>query len=206
MTIDAATQTMPYHAPLGAGPAGIDTPALLLDHAKLIRNIARMAAFAAGGPARLRPHSKTHKCVEIARLQLDAGATGITCAKLGEAEALADGGIADILIANQIVGPIKIARLIALARRCAVTVAVDDAGNVAQLSAAARCRSATVTPQPFRAVRMVISSAPSEPSRRTTSLKTSRRSSPLAASRPSTRPMTSPCLTATPSISESRTA
>jgi D-serine deaminase-like pyridoxal phosphate-dependent protein len=144
MTIDAATKTMPYCAPLGAGPTEIDTPALLLDHAKLIRNIARMAAFAAGGPAHLRPHSKTHKCVEIARLQLDAGAVGITCAKVGEAEALADGGIADILIANQVVGPIKIARLIALARRCAVTVAVDDAGNVAQLSAAAARAGVTI--------------------------------------------------------------
>ena len=144
MTIDAATKTMPYRAPLGAGPGEIDTPALLLDHAKLIRNIARMATFAAGGPAHLRPHSKTHKCVEIARLQLDAGAVGITCAKVGEAEALADGGIADILIANQIVGPIKIARLTALARRCAVTVAVDDAGNVAQLSAAAARTGVTI--------------------------------------------------------------
>ncbi len=137
MTTETAPTTLPYRAPMGAGPAEIDTPALLLDHDKLSRNIARMAAFVAGGPAKLRPHSKSHKCVEIARLQLAAGATGITCAKVGEAEALADGGITDILIANQIVGPIKIARLIALARRCTVTVAVDDAGNVAQLSQAA---------------------------------------------------------------------
>ena len=143
MTIDATT-TVPYRAPLGAGPGEIDTPALLLDHAKLIRNIARMAAFVAGGAAQLRPHSKTHKCVEIARLQLDAGAAGITCAKVGEAEALADGGIPDILIANQVVGPIKIARLVALARRCTITVAVDDAGNVAQLSAAATRAGVTI--------------------------------------------------------------
>jgi D-serine deaminase-like pyridoxal phosphate-dependent protein len=126
-----------YRAPLGAGPAAIDTPALLLDHDRLARNVERMAAFAAGGPAKLRPHAKTHKCVQIAALQLAAGAVGITCAKVGEAEALADGGITDILIANEIVGPIKIARLVALARRCALTVAVDDPGNVAQLSAAA---------------------------------------------------------------------
>ena len=72
------------------GPTQIDTPALLLDRDRLERNIAAMAAFAAGGPAKLRPHSKTHKCVEIARLQLAAGATGITCAKVGEAEALAE--------------------------------------------------------------------------------------------------------------------
>ena len=136
--------TAAYRPPPGAGPEAIDTPALLLDHGKLTRNIARMAAFAAGGPAKLRPHSKTHKCVEIARLQLEAGAVGITCAKVGEAEALADGGISDILIANEVVGPIKIARLVALARRCAVTVAVDDPGNVAELSAAAAAAGVTV--------------------------------------------------------------
>ena len=127
----------PYQAPLGGERDQIDTPALLLDRDKLERNIAAMAAFAAGGPAKLRPHSKTHKCVEIARLQLAAGAAGITCAKVGEAEALAEGGIPDILIANQVIGPIKIARLVELARRCTLTVAVDDAGNVAQLAAAA---------------------------------------------------------------------
>ena len=116
--------------------AEIDTPALLLDKPKLERNIKRMAEFAAGGPAKLRPHAKTHKCVEIAKLQLDAGAVGITCAKVGEAEALADGGIPDILIANEIIGPLKIARLVELARRCKVTVAVDDSGNVRRLSEA----------------------------------------------------------------------
>ena len=140
----AAAPTAAYRPPLGAGPDEIDTPALLLDADKLARNIARMAAFAAGGPAKLRPHSKTHKCVEIARLQLQAGAVGITCAKVGEAEALADGGIPDILIANEVVGPIKIARLVALARRCTVTVAVDDPGNVAQLAAAARAAGVTI--------------------------------------------------------------
>lgn len=124
--------------------AEVDTPALALDRAKLERNLRRMADFAAGGPAKLRPHAKTHKCVEIANLQLDAGAVGITCAKVGEAEALADGGIPDILIANQIVGPLKIARLMKLAGRCTVTVAVDDAGNVAQLSAAAVAAGVTL--------------------------------------------------------------
>jgi D-serine deaminase-like pyridoxal phosphate-dependent protein len=124
--------------------AQVDTPALVLDKAKLERNIRRMADFVAGGPAKLRPHAKTHKCVEIAKLQLDAGAVGITCAKVGEAEALADGGIADILIANQIVGPLKIARLVRLAERCAVSVAVDDAANVRDLSDAAAAAGATL--------------------------------------------------------------
>jgi D-serine deaminase-like pyridoxal phosphate-dependent protein len=136
-----------FAAGIEAAPAyaaEIDTPALVLDRPRLERNIRRMAAFVAGGPAKLRPHAKTHKCVEIARLQLDAGAVGITCAKVGEAEALADGGIADILIANQIVGPLKIARLTALAQRCAVTVAVDDADNVRQLSDAAAAAGVTL--------------------------------------------------------------
>ena len=124
--------------------AEIDTPALLLDKPKLERNIKRMAEFVEAGPAKLRPHAKTHKCVEIAKLQLDAGAVGITCAKVGEAEALADGGIPDILIANEIVGPLKIARLVKLARRCRVTVAVDDADNVRQLSEAAVAAGVTL--------------------------------------------------------------
>jgi D-serine deaminase-like pyridoxal phosphate-dependent protein len=127
----------PFHAE-------VDTPALVLDKAKLTRNIRRMADFAAGGPAKLRPHAKTHKCVEIARLQLEAGAVGITCAKLGEAEALADGGITDLLVANQIVGPLKLARLADLARRCTITVAVDDAGNVRRLSSAAVAAGVTL--------------------------------------------------------------
>ena len=139
-----AAPAEPYRPPLGAAPAEIDTPALLLDRDRLTRNIAAMAAFAAESRVRLRPHAKTHKCVEVARLQIEAGAAGITCAKVGEAEALADGGISDILIANQVIGPIKIARLVALARRCAVTVAVDDAGNVAELSAAASAAAVTV--------------------------------------------------------------
>jgi len=135
--------------PAAAGPAPafydeVDTPALILDKAKLTRNIRKMADFAAGGPAQLRPHAKTHKCVEIAQLQLDAGAVGITCAKVGEAEALAGGGIPDILIANEIVGPLKIARLVELAKRCTVTVAVDDAGNVRQLSEAAVAAGVTL--------------------------------------------------------------
>jgi 3-hydroxy-D-aspartate aldolase len=115
----------------------IDTPALLLDYRKLTANIEKMAAFAADARIRLRPHAKTHKCVEIALLQLAAGAAGITCATLSEAEALTDGGVSDILIANEIVGATKIDRLVELAGRCSVTVAVDDADNVRALSEAA---------------------------------------------------------------------
>jgi D-serine deaminase-like pyridoxal phosphate-dependent protein len=112
----------------------IDTPALLLDVDALQANIARMAAFFAPRHCKLRPHFKSHKCTAIARLQMEAGAVGITCAKLGEAEVLADAGISNILIANQIVGPLKIRRLIAVCHRAAPMVAVDSAANVKMLS------------------------------------------------------------------------
>ena len=127
----------PYLPRPGATLDEIDTPALLLDHVKLTANIRRMAEVFHGRPARLRPHSKTHKCVEIACAQIEHGAVGITCAKLGEAEVMAESGIDDILIANQVVGQIKIRRLMDLARRCRVAVAVDDHQNVRDLSEAA---------------------------------------------------------------------
>ncbi len=124
--------------------AEIDTPAPLIDVVQLDRNIAAMAAAFARGPVSLRPHAKTHKCSAIALRQIAAGAIGITCAKVGEAEALARPGIDDILIANEIVGPLKIARLVALARRTSITVAVDNAENVAALSAAATEAGVTI--------------------------------------------------------------
>ncbi len=115
--------------------ATIDTPALLLDLDALRQNIDTMASFFAARRCRLRPHFKSHKCTQIARLQIDAGAVGMTCAKLGEAEVLADAGIRDILIANEIVGPLKIGRLMALCARANPMVAVDSADNVRMLSA-----------------------------------------------------------------------
>src|ERR1700722_10255215 len=112
----------------------IDTPALLLDLDALQANIGRMAAFFANRRCKLRPHFKSHKCTAIARLQMEAGAVGITCAKLGEAEVVADARIRNILIANQVVGPLKIAQLIELCRRAEPMVAVDSAANVKMLS------------------------------------------------------------------------
>jgi D-serine deaminase-like pyridoxal phosphate-dependent protein len=129
---------VPVHVPAPAASLSeIDTPALLLRRPALERNIAKMADRFRDAPVRLRPHFKSNKCLHIARLQMAAGAVGITCAKLGEAEVLIDGGISDVLIANQIVGPLKVARLIELRRRADVMVAADDAGNVAQLAQAA---------------------------------------------------------------------
>jgi D-serine deaminase-like pyridoxal phosphate-dependent protein len=122
----------------------VDTPALVIDAAALERNIARMAAFFRQSRAVLRPHAKTHKSPVIAHRQLDAGAVGITCAKLGEAEVLAHAGVRDILVANQVVGEQKIARLVHLSRYAQVTVCVDDVVNAEQLSAAAQATGTSV--------------------------------------------------------------
>jgi D-serine deaminase-like pyridoxal phosphate-dependent protein len=114
----------------------IPTPALVVETEALERNLGLMSDFFARRHAKLRPHFKSHKCVTIARRQLERGnAVGITCAKLSEAEVLAAGGIPDILIANQIVGRDKLERVAELARRCRLAVAVDDESQVRQLLA-----------------------------------------------------------------------
>jgi D-serine deaminase-like pyridoxal phosphate-dependent protein len=128
----------------GTPLAELDTPALLVDLDALGQNIARMAAFFADKPASLRPHAKTHKCPPIARRQLAAGAIGITCAKVSEAEVMAAAGIRDILIANQVTGAVKIDRLTDLAGRCDLMVAVDNAANVQQLSQACVAKEVTL--------------------------------------------------------------
>ncbi len=104
----------------------LDTPSLLLYLDALERNIAEMQEVARASGVRLRPHTKTHKCPDIARMQLDAGATGITVAKLGEAEVMVDAGIDDVLIAYPIVGDRKLERLRALAERASVRVTTDS--------------------------------------------------------------------------------
>ncbi len=133
-----------YAGWLGRNFEELDTPALCLDLPAVERNIDRMANFLRGHRARLRPHSKTHKSPAIAEMQLAAGAIGITCAKLGEAEVMAAAGVRDILVANQIVGSTKIARLMLLARATDIMVAVDDADNVAEVDAAARASGLTL--------------------------------------------------------------
>lgn len=112
----------------------IDTPALIIDLDLLEKNIAKMARYFEGRPANVRPHIKTHKTPIIAHKQIEAGAEGITCAKVGEAEVMVAAGIRSILIANEIVGRQKIERLINLTRHSEMIVAVDDPGNVEELS------------------------------------------------------------------------
>lgn len=106
--------------------ADLDTPALLVDLDVVERNIAAMAAVAGAAGIRLRPHTKTHKSPEIARMQLDAGAEGITVAKLGEAEVMVDAGIEDVLVAYPIVGEAKLVRLRALLERARVRTTLDS--------------------------------------------------------------------------------
>ena len=123
----------------------IETPALILDLDVLEDNIHLMADFFEGRKAKLRPHFKTCKCPNIAHLQLAAGAKGITCAKVAEAEVLINAGIRDILVANQVVDPQKIYRLACMAKAGAkITVAVDRAENIDILSAVAGTVGATL--------------------------------------------------------------
>jgi D-serine deaminase-like pyridoxal phosphate-dependent protein len=129
---------------VGSPKADLDTPALCLDIAVAEANIRRMADHVKNTPVRLRPHSKTHKSPALAHRQLAAGAIGITCAKLGEAEVMAQAGIRSILIANEIVSPIKIARLVNLAAYTDVIVAVENPDNAAELSAAAQDKGLTL--------------------------------------------------------------
>jgi D-serine deaminase-like pyridoxal phosphate-dependent protein len=115
-----------------------DTPYLALDLDVLDRNLERTAAVARERGLALRPHAKTHKCVEIARLQVAAGAVGVCCAKLGEAEALVEGGIESVLITSPVVTAPAIARLFALAAHCReLRVVVDHPDNAAALGAGA---------------------------------------------------------------------
>ena len=116
----------------------LNTPVLVLDLDALDRNIARMAELARAKGVRLRPHAKTHKSVDIARRQVAAGAVGLCCAKLGEAEALAAGGISGLHITSPVVFPPAIARLIALnASSDGLSVVVDHPANLEALARAA---------------------------------------------------------------------
>ncbi len=113
----------------------LDTPCMVVDADILQRNIDEMQAFANTHGVALRPHIKTHKTPEIARMQIAAGAVGLTCAKLGEAEVMADqAGVKDILMAYPVVGAPKIARLIALMDRTHMTIAVDTEDAARALS------------------------------------------------------------------------
>ncbi len=104
----------------------LDTPALVIDLDKVEANVAEMANVARDAGVRLRPHTKTHKIPEFAHMQIAAGATGITCAKVSEAEAMVETGIDDVLIAYPIVGAPKVTRLATLREKARVVVGLDS--------------------------------------------------------------------------------
>jgi D-serine deaminase-like pyridoxal phosphate-dependent protein len=122
----------------GAALEDVDTPALILDLDRFDANLSRLMQAAATTGVRVRPHAKSHKCVQIARRQIAAGAAGICCQKVAEAAVFLAGGISDVLISNEVVGDHKLRRLAELA--CAypnarLGVCVDDAGVVRRMGA-----------------------------------------------------------------------
>src|SRR5262245_41208920 len=123
----------------------ISTPALLLDLDRFERNLSRMAAHVRAAGKAIRPHAKTHRCPEIARRQIAAGALGVACAKLGEAEVMAAAGIRGLLITTPVVPEPKIQRLLALVHQAPDTMlVVDNAENARALDRAAEAAAVTV--------------------------------------------------------------
>jgi D-serine deaminase-like pyridoxal phosphate-dependent protein len=132
--------------------AELDTPVFVVDLDVLEQNVSAMADHARQFGVALRPHAKTHKTVEVARLQLDAGAVGLTLAKIGEVEGLLDGRTAagqplllqDVLLAFPIVGREKLGRLLELAQRVRVTVSLDSPDAASQLGEAAAAHGTSI--------------------------------------------------------------
>lgn len=122
---------------IGKPRDAVPTPALILDLPRVQRNVLQMADRMAGLPAALRPHAKIHKSPTLGSMQIQAGAIGLTTATVWEAAAMVDAGLTDILIANQVIGPVKSGELARIAGRATVITAVDSPVNLAELSAAA---------------------------------------------------------------------
>jgi D-serine deaminase-like pyridoxal phosphate-dependent protein len=138
----AANTVIPHALPAPARPGmrieEVDTPALLLDLDAFERNLRRLHTTLLGRTVRVRPHAKSHKCPQIALRQIALGAVGVCCQKVSEARALVQGGVRDVLIANEVVGAAKLQRLAELGREAQVGVCVDDAANVRELAAAVK--------------------------------------------------------------------
>jgi D-serine deaminase-like pyridoxal phosphate-dependent protein len=116
----------------------IETPSVIIEMEKVRRNISSMAQDISEKGCFLRPHIKTHKIPELARMQIDAGACGITCAKLSEARVMADAGIADIFIAYPVIGKDKITRALELNKKIRLILGVDSIQGATALSEAAQ--------------------------------------------------------------------
>ena len=125
-------------AELGMPVSEIDSPALVIELDTLEKNIKKMADYCRSQKINLRPHAKTHKSADVAALQIGHGAVGVCCQKVSEAETLVAGGIQDVFITNELVGRKKISRLVNLAKQAKISVCVDNADNLKELSAAAQ--------------------------------------------------------------------
>ncbi len=124
-------------AQIGASLAEIDTPALIVDLNAFERNISKMAQYVASTGVQLRAHAKTHKSSDVAKKQMAAGAVGQCVQKVGEAEALVNAGVLDVLVTNQIVGTDKLRRLATLAHKAKIGLCFDDPAQVHAASDAA---------------------------------------------------------------------
>ena len=122
----------------------LETPVPVVDLDRVERNLQAMQGYCDRHGLKLRPHIKTHKLPHLARRQMELGAVGITCQKLGEADVMVDAGIDDILISYPLIGPAKALRLAALARRARMSVAVDSAPALDTAAAAARASGAEI--------------------------------------------------------------
>jgi D-serine deaminase-like pyridoxal phosphate-dependent protein len=122
----------------------LETPVPVIDLDRVERNLAKMQAYCDSHDLRLRPHIKTHKMPAFAHRQVELGANGITCQKLGEAEVMVDAGIDDILISYPLIGPAKALRLAELARRAKMSIAVDNPLALETAAQAARASGCTI--------------------------------------------------------------
>src|SRR5438093_4531365 len=133
-----------FGAAIGRPQHDLITPALVLDLAAAKRNIATMAATIAGLSAEIRPHIKVHKSPQIARLQVEAGAIGLSVATVWEAVIMARSGFDHLFVVNTVAGEAKLRTLAVLARDVDLMVAVDDPANAADLAAAALTAGTTI--------------------------------------------------------------
>jgi D-serine deaminase-like pyridoxal phosphate-dependent protein len=124
-------------AEVGMPLESVDTPALLVDLDRFERNLKTMSDSLSDASVRLRPHAKTHKSPVIALRQMELGAVGVCCQKVGEAEAMVEGGVPDVFISNEIVGTPKLERLVSLAKQAKIAVCADDPFHVSEYGAAA---------------------------------------------------------------------
>lgn len=134
----------PCPARIGMPLEEIETPALIVDLPAYEQNLDHMAAMAGAAGLLLRPHAKTHKSPLVALDQMSRGAVGVCCQKVAEAEIMVQGGVRDVYVSNQIIGPSKQERLAALARQAQIAVCVDDLGSIGDLASLTQAYGAEI--------------------------------------------------------------